>query len=232
MEKYLYFAVNFFTIIICFIYSFHPKIRFDRYFVPFLKAGVSVAIPFILWDAWFTAEGIWWFNDRYLAGWRMLGLPVEEWLFFICIPFSCVFTYYCLDKFLNLKKDRPAARYGIFFAILLCLAIAVIHSDKDYTLLTFLTTGLSLALLKFVLKFDGITKVSLVYMILLLPFLIVNGVLTGTGIEEAIVNYNPDAFMGIRILTIPIEDAVYGYEMILWNVFLFFKFSENHKNHG
>ncbi|WP_435524247.1 lycopene cyclase domain-containing protein [Chryseobacterium indoltheticum] len=44
------------------------------------------------------------------------------------------------------------------------------------------------------------------------------------------VNYNPDNFLGIRILTIPVEDAVYGYEMILWNIFLFKKFKIDENN--
>jgi hypothetical protein len=52
-------------------------------------------------------------------------------------------------------------------------------------------------------------------------FLMVNGILTGTGLESPIVNYNPNEFMGIRMLTIPVEDTVYGYELILWNIFLF-----------
>ena len=61
-------------------------------------------------------------------------------------------------------------------------------------------------------------------------FLMVNGVLTGTGLDSPIVNYNPDDFLGIRNLTIPIEDVVYGYEMILWNIFLFKKFKIDEQN--
>ncbi|MGS2761089.1 lycopene cyclase domain-containing protein [Sinomicrobium sp. M5D2P9] len=230
MKNYLYLAVNFFTIIICFIYAFHRKVRFDKYFIPFLKASLLVAVPFILWDIWFAANGVWWFNERYLTGFRLLNLPVEEWLFFICIPFSCVFTYYCLDLFLNLGKDRSKVPYGIYMAIFLCFGIAVIHYDKLYTFVTFFTTGLSLVFLKFVVKFDSITKITAVYAALLLPFLVVNGILTGTGLEEAVVNYNPEDFMKIRILTIPVEDAVYGYELVLWNIFFFRKFSKNIEN--
>lgn len=57
-------------------------------------------------------------------------------------------------------------------------------------------------------------------------FLLVNGILTGTGLESPIVNYNLEDFIGLRILTIPIEDTVYGYELILWNIFLFQKFKK------
>jgi hypothetical protein len=60
-------------------------------------------------------------------------------------------------------------------------------------------------------------------------FLAVNGILTGTGLESPIVNYTSGKFLGIRILTIPIEDTVYGYEMILWNLYFFRRFKrESH----
>ncbi len=55
-------------------------------------------------------------------------------------------------------------------------------------------------------------------------FLSVNGILTGSGLDSPIVNYNPEEIIGFRIFTIPIEDTVYGYEMILWNLYFFYKF--------
>lgn len=39
-----------------------------------------------------------------------------------------------------------------------------------------------------------------------------------------IVNYNPGDFLGIRMLTIPIEDAVYGYTQFLLGLYFFKKF--------
>jgi len=50
--------------------------------------------------------------------------------------------------------------------------------------------------------------------------------LTGTGLESPIVNYNPKDFLGIRILTIPIEDAVYGYAQFLLVLYFFLKFKK------
>ncbi len=224
MEKYTYLLINFLTIIICFVFSFHPKIRFDRYFIPFLKASVLVAVPFILWDAWFTEIGVWWFNDRYLLGIRFLGLPLEELLFFICIPFSCMFTYFCLDKFFNLKWNQNIEKYFTVISILILLVLALLNLDKIYTWITFLLTAITMFYLKFIAKTDWIGKISFVYTILMFGFFPVNGVLTGTGLEEAIVNYNPENFLGIRMLTIPVEDTVYGYMMIVWNVYFFLKF--------
>lgn len=97
-----YLLIDFFTIVICFIFSFHPKIKFYRHFGAFFLSSLLVGSVFVIWDAWFTKLGVWWFNDRYLLGLRFIGLPLEELLFFICIPFSCIFTYYCLTKFFSM----------------------------------------------------------------------------------------------------------------------------------
>ncbi|SHE44467.1 lycopene cyclase domain-containing protein [Chryseobacterium takakiae] len=221
MQQYTYLLINFFTVIICFIFSFHHKIKFNRYFGAFLSASLIVGAVFVIWDAWFTKIGVWWFNDRYLLGIRFAGLPLEELLFFICIPFACLFTYFCLDKFFKLDWKPLPEKIFVIISIILALCIAFWFREKIYTFITFLSTACSLFILKFLLKVRWIGKVSFVYLLLMPGFLMVNGILTGTGLESPIVNYNPDEFMGIRMLTIPVEDTVYGYELILWNIFLF-----------
>ncbi len=227
MQHYTYLIINLLTISICFIFSFHPKIKFNRYFIPFLKASILVAIPFIIWDAWFTSIGVWWFNNTYLLGLRIVGLPLEELLFFICIPFSCVFTYYCITKFYTLQWSVRTEHYFTGLSIVLCAVMCLFFSDKLYTFITFFITGLSLVYLKYIAKVDWICTVSLIYTILMPGFLMVNGVLTGTGLAQPIVNYNSDYFLNIRLGTIPIEDAVYGYTMIAWNIYFFKKFMKS-----
>lgn len=59
------------------------------------------------------------------------------------------------------------------------------------------------------------------YVISLIPFLIVNGVLTGTGIDGEIVWYNKLHNMGLRLVTIPIEDTIYSLLMLLITTHVF-----------
>lgn len=221
---YTYSLVLFFTVIICFIASFDGRILFNRHFGAFLKSAILVAIPFISWDIWFTAKGVWWFNTSYTLGITIAGLPLEEWLFFICIPFSCVFTYFCFEKFFRLERLSAYNNLIVFIGIILCSVIALLHYGKIYTLVTAIATVITLIYLHFIARADWIGKASLVYIVLMLGFFPVNGVLTGTGIEEPIVNYNPGDFLGIRMLTIPIEDAVYGYTQFLLVLYFFRKF--------
>jgi lycopene cyclase domain-containing protein len=55
---------------------------------------------------------------------------------------------------------------------------------------------------------------------MLIPFFIVNGILTGSFIENEVVWYNDFENLGIRLFTIPIEDTVYAFTLILLNLFV------------
>ncbi len=231
MKPYTYLLINLLTVIVCFIFSFDKRIQFNKQFPAFLKASFLVAIPFIIWDIWFTKMGVWWFNTDYTIGLIMFGLPLEEWLFFICIPFSCIFTFFCLDKFFNLNWANAYNNIIVFISVIVCVVIALLHYDKTYTLVTAIITTLTLVFLHFIVRVDWIGKASVVFLILMLGFFPVNGVLTGTGLESPIVNYNPEAFLTIRLLTIPIEDAVYGYAQFLL-VLYFFKMFQKLNQHG
>ncbi len=224
MIAYTYTLILFFTVIICFIASFDKRIQFYRHFGAFIKAVVLVATPFIVWDIWFTAKGVWWFNTNYTLGIIILGLPLEEWLFFIFIPFSCVFTYFCFDKFFKLDWLSGFNNLIVFASVIVCSVIALQHHDKIYTLVTAIATIATLIYLHFIVRANWIGKASLVFTVLMLGFFPVNGVLTGTGIPSPIVNYNPEDFLGIRMLTIPIEDAVYGYTQFLLVLYFFKRF--------
>lgn len=225
--KALYLLVDFFTVIVPVIFSFHPKIKFYKTWKYFFVAAVAVGIMFIVWDSIFTGLGVWNFNPRYVSGIYLFRLPVEEILFFICIPFSCVFTYFCLDKFYNLGwKPKTEAIFCVLFSVTLII-LGVIYIDRLYTSVTFFSTAFVCLLLKFVFKIDWFGKAVSVYAILIIPFLIVNGILTGTGLEEPVVRYNEAENLNIRILTIPVEDVFYGFEMILLNLFIYLRLTKN-----
>lgn len=221
LQSSTYLLINFLTIIICFIASFDKRIQFYKHFGTFLLSSTIVAIPFISWDVWFTDMGVWWFNTDYTLGVIIAGLPMEEWLFFYCIPFACVFTYYCFDKFLDLSWTSVFNNVIVFLTMIVCVVAALLYHDKIYTFITALVTLATVLYLHFIAKKEFIGQVSFLYLILMVGFFTVNGVLTGTGLDSPIVNYNPEHFLDIRILTIPIEDAVYGYSQFMLNVYFF-----------
>src|SRR5699024_1341451 len=93
---YTYLAINFFTIIIPLAWSFHPRYNFYKTWKSFIPAVLITGFCFLLWDSWFTSMGVWGFNPEYITGLNIFNMPVEEVLFFLCIPYACVFTFHCL----------------------------------------------------------------------------------------------------------------------------------------
>ena len=155
MMPYTYILINFFTVIICFLASFDRRIQFNKLFGKFLLSSTIVAVPFIVWDIWFTAKGVWWFNLNYTLGFKILGLPVEEWLFFYCIPFSCVFTYYCLEKFFHMNGANAFNNLIVFTSVIVLSVIGFLYYDRIYTLLTVIVTLFTLCYLHFIAKKNG-----------------------------------------------------------------------------
>ncbi len=224
--KSLYLLINFFTIIVPLLFSFHPKLRFNKNFKAFFAANIIVGFVYIVWDVIFTRMGVWGFNPDYLLGIYLFHLPLEELLFFLCIPFACVFTYHCLNIFYRISWSAKAEKIFVLSFAALLFIIGLSYYDRLYTAYTFISLAIVLLALKFIIRVTWIPKISSIYPVLLIPFFIVNGILTGSGLPEPIVWYNDAENLGIRLGTIPVEDVFYGFELILLNVFLYEQFKK------
>ena len=210
MEKYLYLIIEFFSIIIPLIYTFHSRLNFHKNFPSFLLGFLLMFFVFIPWDIWFTDIGIWGFNERYLSGLFLFGLPIEEYMFFFIIPYACIFTYHVVY---TLSKPTSFNSNIIIYVLSgLLLVIGVLYLEKRYTSITFISLSFLLVISK---RFVNMTLFFKTFLFILIPFIIVNGLLTGSFIEEQVVWYNDDYNLGIRLGTIPIEDVFYGMEMLL-----------------
>ena len=176
---------------------------------------------FIPWDVIFTINGVWGFNSDYFLGVEILSLPFEEWFFFLCIPFACVFTHYAvLLYFPNLKLKKVTTKAISISLVLILFVLALVNYDKWYTLVNF---SLAIPLTWLVYKYNPqlLQHFLLTFLVMLIPFFIVNGILTGSWIDNQVVWYNDAENLGIRIGTIPVEDSIYAYSMILMNLFFF-----------
>ena len=225
--KTTYLLVDLLTVSIPFAFSFHPKIKFNKNFSSFIRANMIVSLAFLTWDAIFTSIGVWGFNDNYILGIRFFHLPVEEILFFVCIPFACVFTYHCSLIFFRMKWNQRVENTFVFLLALLLLILGLVFWQKAYTSVTFVSTAILVLTLKFYFNANWLVQFFSIYPLLLIPFFIVNGILTGTGLDQPVVYYNDAENLGIRLLTIPIEDVVYGFELLLMNIFLYERFNSH-----
>lgn len=119
--KWTYFFIDFFSILVPFIFSFHPCLKLYKCWPTLFPAMLLTGGVFIAWDMYFTHLKIWGFNADYLTGIYILNLPLEELLFFLCIRDSCVFTYACL----NLQIKKTLSKGGQLIASSALIALAV-----------------------------------------------------------------------------------------------------------
>ncbi|MGB2958975.1 MAG: lycopene cyclase domain-containing protein [Bacteroidota bacterium] len=66
-----------------------------------VRSILIVCIPFWVWDVLATARGHWQFNEKYVLGIGLLGLPIEEWLFFPVLGFVAIFTWESTKYFMS-----------------------------------------------------------------------------------------------------------------------------------
>ena len=211
MHHYLYLIILASSIFVPFIFTFHKRLSFHYHFKSLAFGLILMLSIFIPWDIWFTENGIWGFNEYYISGIYLLNLPLEECLFFICIPFCCIFTYHVVWTLSNDKSFTPMKNVSFILSIIL-FGCGIFWMDKLYTFYTFIGLSIMLLIAPFTVNMKIFFKA---FVILLVPFFIVNGLLTGAFIENQVVWYNDNHNLGIRLFTIPVEDIFYNCFMLL-----------------
>ena len=211
---YIYLYLNLFTLFFPFILSFDKRVHFYTNWKFLFPAMAVNALVFISWDSLFTRLGIWGFNPAYLVGLDLFGLPLEEVLFFVTVPYACVFIYEVLRAYTRRDWLRPYAT-GLALALIgLLVALGFIFLPRLYTSVTCLFLSLVLAGHLWLFRDKVLGWFYLAYLVHLLPFLLVNGVLTAL----PIVWYNNAYNLGIRLYTIPVEDTAYSMAMLLLTI--------------
>ena len=181
-----------------------------------LIAIVIPAIPFLLWDALVTGAH-WHFNPKYVSGIKIINLPIEEILFFITVPFACLFTW---EMIIRRAKEKQIDMQGLRLLLYLALPAGIYFFSigKQYT-------GLTLSFIFLANLVDQFLKTNLLfdprfyfYLLLIVIFtLIFNGYLTW----RPVVTYGVDYQLDFRIVTIPVEDFFYGISLLWMNTSLY-----------
>lgn len=148
------------------------------------------------------------------------GFLLKNGCFFILIPYSCLFIHYVYIFYSgNYTLSDKSVKWISGFLIAILAIIAVYYAKKTYTLLY----SLFAILILLVALFDRnrtLNSLFISFLIMLVPFLIVNAILTGTFIEDEVVWYSKKEIIGFRILTVPVEDFWYSFSLVAMNLFI------------
>jgi lycopene cyclase domain-containing protein len=127
------------------------------------------------------------------------------------------------------KKDILSGFAKPFTLVLIPLffIIGIMNLDKWYTSVNFLVGSAMLSIHYILFQTKYLGRFYLAYFVSLIPFLFVNGILTGSFIDEPVVIYNNLENLSIRIWTIPIEDTVYSMTLLLMNLSIYERIKNN-----
>lgn len=203
------------TIIGPFFLSFDKKVHFYTYWKTLIPAILIVGMIFLVWDEYFTQHKIWGFNPNYLALIYIGRLPIEEVTFFLVVPYACFFIYEVLKAYFPKVKTQKLGHVFAFGFTLAGLIFGLFHMDNWYTASACIISSILTIGIYFVNRAPWYGNFVLTYLVALVPFIIVNGILTGAVTDEPIVWYSEEHIMGPRIITIPVEDLFYNYAMLL-----------------
>jgi lycopene cyclase domain-containing protein len=207
---YTYLILNLACIFFPFILSFDKKIAYYKLWKPlFIGIFISAAF-FIIWDILFTKLGVWSFNPTYIIGIYIFNLPIEEILFFITVPYACIFIFEVVNGYTKRDVIGCGKPYSVVISVI-CLVLIILFHDKTYTLVNASICLIMLLYAAFIYKSQNLGRFFLAYFISLIPFLICNGLLTAL----PVVIYNNNENMNLRLFTIPLEDTLYGLSLML-----------------
>ena len=190
--------------------SFDRKVAFWKKWPQVFAAIAAVVLVFGAWDAWMAARGIWGFNPAHAGEIRFLHLPPGEWLFFVCVPYACLFVLACVRAYFPDRAIRIPSQVFPILAVFL-FVLAFMYRELAYTATVFLACGLALgamqALVPATLRSRNFwAALGLTY----LPFLVANGFLTGI----PVVRYDDAENLALRVGPIPLEDFFFSFSML------------------
>jgi lycopene cyclase domain-containing protein len=194
--------------------SFDRKVRYMRRWPAVLGSALLIVVAYGIWDAWMSFRGDWSFNPRYAGQLRLFWLPPGEWLFFLAVPFSCLFIYEVVRAYLPEKQWRVHPAWWLP-PITALLALAVVFRQQNYTSTVLISAAVFLAYAAVLLPgLLGSRHFWLALLLTYVPFLVFNGLLTAL----PVVLYSPRAIWGVRLYTIPLEDFFFSFSMLGFSV--------------
>jgi lycopene cyclase domain-containing protein len=206
--------------------SWWRPVAYHKYWSHVAKSILIVGVPFIIWNLYAASAGHWWWNPKHITGMTLGGLPIEEWLFFITVPYSSLFFYQAVKTFLPSKMVAIPSIVISSLALIL-FATGLIQINRHYTAIVCILGGLVTLIYQKYARWLFTHSHALLYLSFgFITFTIFNTLLTAYPVVE----YDPSHIVGFRLGAIPLEDAIYNYILLSSYLVVYRLSSERQKN--
>ncbi len=93
-----YLAILIVILIVTIVIEWRNKIHLYHSRKERLCVVLNIFLFGMIWDYFATYRHHWIFPGDGLIGWRIYGLPIEEFLFFLIVPYAALVMYKFYDK--------------------------------------------------------------------------------------------------------------------------------------
>lgn len=158
------------------------------------------------------------FNDDHLINSSFMGLPAEEWLYYLIIPLF-IFWVYELAK-AKTSHLRPQNYYVVLSLVLLLAFIAIAYFSRRqvYTSLVFLFLSAYFGYIIFRNLFKAHYPAFYIsFLISFIPYFLLDLLFTGLPVVE----YNTAYMLNLKLFSVPVENIGGFFLLCLMNITIY-----------
>lgn len=207
MKKHLYSLVALGILAGPLALSFDGRVHFFTHWPSVALALGLTGLLYLFWDTLVVRRGDWTFNPKYTGTFRVFHLPLGEVLFFIAVPYACLFLFEVVRAYFpptELWSVNPAS---IYFGALVFVGASWFFRHVGYTFLALLSVAIFLSTLALTHPaLAGQSEFWIWLGLCFVAFALVDGLYTAL----PTIWYNPRAVTGLRVGPIPVEDFFYN----------------------
>ncbi len=191
--------------------SFESHVRFWTHWPAVFAALALTGALYLFWDAMVVGRGDWAFNPKFTGTFRLFGLPLGEYLFFVSVPYACLFLFEVVNRYAVDQRWLIVDSAFLFVPTLILAGAAAVYWRQRYTFLALISAAAFLGVLALTFpQLAGQSHFWIWFALCFAAFLVVNGIYTAL----PTIWYNPRAIWGVRVGPIPVEDFFYNFSYL------------------
>lgn len=211
MKKHLYTLIALGVLAGPLALSFEETVHFWTHWPAVGLALGLTGLLYLFWDSLVVRRGDWAFNPVFTGNLRIFHLPLGEILFFVCVPYACLFLFEVVRAYFAPVELWVVGPTTLFAGALVFAVACWVFRHLAYTLLAMASVVIFLSTLALTRPaLAGRSEFWIWFGLCFGAFLVVNGLYTAL----PTIRYNPKAIWGIKVGTIPLEDFFYNFSYL------------------
>lgn len=187
--------------------SFDDKVHFWTHWPAAGIALLLTGLLYLFWDSLVVRRGDWTFNPKYVGEFRVFHLPLGEILFFLAVPYACLFLFEVVKVYFPGTEWFVVNSISLYAGALVFVVGAWVFRHLGYTFLALVSVAIFLSTLALTHPtLAGRSEFWIWLGLCFVAFAVVDGVYTAL----PTIWYNPKALTGLRLGPIPLEDFFYN----------------------